>query len=828
MTDWGSIVLFIVKNGCLYVISLRFLIKIHKFVDNSSIWQHVGYMRNKSINKRENVMNRLLTTSFVLAVAAGMAYTAFATDDNKVLVGKIQTANPAKDSKALRLEYRPAPFPSSMPRTIRRADAKGVKADFSVKNAATGQETVWAENFDNGTLADWTQDNGEGNNVTFTLKQPSGDKAFTGIDPDDKASLHIDGPYNIVRRTIGTITSKDIDVPANAQFHGYVYFDTMWNEYATLTISASADGFATQTDLWKSTSVADKGSAWRKVDADLTEFAGKTVKLRLTYGPGTDDGFNVGGYLGDFYVDGLTVSSMTTIDQIAVKTGEEIQFADLTAGTPESWEWTFPGGTPETSTDQNPTVYYTKPGNYDVTLKVKAGDEEDEVTKTAFVSVEGQEPTAQVGWPAEFRDLTTRMRMMAPLATVHYTDRSTGFPDQYSWAIYSEYELKNNTDPIFTPKGIFTTKDVDFSHEKMNKWYVTHIAQNETGYTFQDDSVQVQFDGYITNFEPKDGYQTNFTDGNLTLPGANKLGITAWAEKFSKPSTPMLLTGMYVNFTKASAEELTDQIANVSFSLYTSKDGLPDQKIDLLDTWTMTELNYALTTKDGVVEVQLSKDYVINDEFFVVIDGIPEKNDAMECAFAMAPMRDHGNTAYMLKNGEWRPLTGYFQAAPGGQTSLAVFPVVKHSVMVSAKVSDKGEVTVDNDTVFVDKEAGVATKTIFSKLGWKTATSDEQWCKVVSEPGEYTADDLQIEYSALPVGIDKRDATITITDGVGEMKIVLVQENKVVSAINDVSAGAALQGKEVYDLNGMRIDSSVLPKGIYIVRDGKTMRKVVR
>lgn len=112
----------------------------------------------------------------------------------------------------------------------------------------------------------------------------------------------------------------------------------------------------------------------------------------------------------------------------------------------------------------------------------------------------------------------------------------------------------------------------------MNKWYVTHIAQNETGYTFQDDSVQVQFDGYITNFEPKDGYQTNFTDGNLTLPGANKLGITAWAEKFSKPSTPMLLTGMYVNFTKASAEELTDQIANVSFSLYTSKTDSPTRR----------------------------------------------------------------------------------------------------------------------------------------------------------------------------------------------------------------------------------------------------------
>ena len=35
-----------------------------------------------------------------------------------------------------------------------------------------------------------------------------------------------------------------------------------------------------------------------------------------------------------------------------------------------TWTWTFPGGAPETSTERDPRVVYTKPGIYDVTLEV--------------------------------------------------------------------------------------------------------------------------------------------------------------------------------------------------------------------------------------------------------------------------------------------------------------------------------------------------------------------------------------------------------------------------------------------------------------------------
>lgn len=774
-------------------------------------------------------MNKYLTISLLLAAAVGSFATAAATDDNTVSVGKIQRSASGINPRSLQMTYRPTAMPLQMPHAVRQKNDGKLVADFTVQDG-TSQESVWSEGFDSGSLSGWTQDNGENNEITFTLQQPGGNNAFTSIDPTDKASLYIEGPYNVIRRTIGSLTSQDIVVPANAQLHAYTYFDPMWNEYATLSISISADGFDTQTELWNSKNVTDKNSKWRPMDIDLAAFAGKTVKLRITYGPGMDDGFGVGGYLGSFYVDGMSLTGVKTVDQIKVKTGDEIQFTDLSTGNPTAWEWSFPGGTPETSTERNPKVYYSKAGSYDVSLKVTSADGENQVEKKSFVSVEGQQPEAKIGFPADFRDITTRTRMVAPLATVHYADESAGFPDKYSWAIYSEYELKNSTDLIFTPSHVYTTKDVDFSHEKLNKYYVTHIAQNETGYTYADDSVQVQFDGMITNFEPEDGYQTNFTDGELTLPGANNLGITAWAEKFSKPSAPLLLTGVYVNFTKAAAEELIDQIANVSFSLYTSENGVPGKKIDLLDTWTLTELNYALTTNQGIVELQLSKKYVINDEFFIVIDGIPAKSETTECAFAMAPMRNHGNTAYMLKGGKWQPFTGYLQAEPGGQTSLAVFPVVRHSVMIPAQISDEGTVTVDNDSVVVGKDAGTATKTIFSHLGWRDAKSGSSWCRIVNKPGEYTADNLQIEYDALPDGIDDREGFVAITDSVGSLNIRVVQHRRSTSGITQLPVvdGSANAQVEIFDLNGRRLSSASLPKGIYIMREGNRTRKIVR
>lgn len=67
--------------------------------------------------------------------------------------------------------------------------------------------------------------------------------------------------------------------------------------------------------------------------------------------------------------------------------GQTINFMDISGGTPTSWQWSFPGGTPSSSTVQNPSITYANPGTYDVTLIVSDGNTSDTITQTAFITV---------------------------------------------------------------------------------------------------------------------------------------------------------------------------------------------------------------------------------------------------------------------------------------------------------------------------------------------------------------------------------------------------------------------------------------------------------
>ncbi len=70
-----------------------------------------------------------------------------------------------------------------------------------------------------------------------------------------------------------------------------------------------------------------------------------------------------------------------------VSMGGTVNFTDLTANIPTSWEWTLEGGTPATSTEQNPSVTYSEPGEYTVTLVAHNAYGEDTETKTGYITV---------------------------------------------------------------------------------------------------------------------------------------------------------------------------------------------------------------------------------------------------------------------------------------------------------------------------------------------------------------------------------------------------------------------------------------------------------
>jgi len=67
--------------------------------------------------------------------------------------------------------------------------------------------------------------------------------------------------------------------------------------------------------------------------------------------------------------------------------GQTVTFTDLSTNSPTSWAWSFTGGTPATSTSQNPTITYNTAGTYAVTLTATNGAGGDTETKTGYIIV---------------------------------------------------------------------------------------------------------------------------------------------------------------------------------------------------------------------------------------------------------------------------------------------------------------------------------------------------------------------------------------------------------------------------------------------------------
>lgn len=699
------------------------------------------------------------------------------------------------------------------PKTIHHVnDADGsVTAAFSVKGAAA-DEAAWSDNFDNG-LDGWTVD--PTTYVTWTTKQiaaPGDAKSFSAIDPADVKSLFVEGPYQTFRREKSSATSPVFTVPANGMLHFWIGFSLNYDDECRLSLSVSADDFATSEEIWNSKdATGERPWAWRKVELSLEKYAGCDLRLRLTYGPGGKDTFGTGGYLGDFAIDGLSVTGVGSVDHVDLMTGQSLDLVDLSTGNVTSWSWSFPGGVPETSTEKNPSVYYTADGSYDVSLTVTdAEGKASTVTRTAFARVTGTEPKARIIPPATFRNSSNGKYLIAPLANVTFMDGSDGFPSSRSWTFTG---VDPEAGAVTTSTEVNPTVGYSFLHDQTAFLEV----ENNHGKSIDMVDLSVEYSALATNMRSGER-GTNFDMGDWGLfPGSNTQGITAFAEKFSRPSRPVMIDGAYVFFTRNDAEEVVDQIANIGVHLYTSKDGKPDKRLDSF-WWSTFELDMPQAGSSQMVGTSFpfTEAPIVDDEFFIVIDGLPEKTETANVAFAMAPFRAEGNTAYMFKNGEWIEVSSYF---PAGQnhTSFMVYPSVSHSVM--APLTDKeGKLTVGPD-------AGTSDFEIFSYMGYKLpADIDADWLRLTGEPNGMTVDQLHIAYDALPAGINSREGHITVSDGGSTLTLTVVQDSKAQSGIQGpaVSVDAPV---DVYSVQGILLRSAVsadsaldgLPAGLYIV-----------
>ncbi len=78
-----------------------------------------------------------------------------------------------------------------------------------------------------------------------------------------------------------------------------------------------------------------------------------------------------------------------TVSATTINVGQSVTFTDQSTNSPTSWSWTFAGGSPANSSDQNPVVTYNTPGTYDVTLTATNAGGNNTITKTAHITVNG-------------------------------------------------------------------------------------------------------------------------------------------------------------------------------------------------------------------------------------------------------------------------------------------------------------------------------------------------------------------------------------------------------------------------------------------------------
>lgn len=117
-----------------------------------------------------------------------------------------------------------------------------------------------------------------------------------------------------------------------------------------------------------------------------------------------------------------------TASALNITVGQTVNFTDLSTNSPTSWSWSFTGGSPASSTSQNPTnIQYNTVGCYQVSLTASNSFGSDNQTNTCYINVTaaGQAPVAA---------FTASSTQICAGACINFTDISLNGPTGWTWS----------------------------------------------------------------------------------------------------------------------------------------------------------------------------------------------------------------------------------------------------------------------------------------------------------------------------------------------------------------------------------------------------------
>ncbi len=276
----------------------------------------------------------------------------------------------------------------------------------------TGQTLIWSEDFEN-SASDWDLSLTPGTNGTeaniWEMNDNEGGVAppGCGVANNGDKTLHVTcagascmGTGALY--TFGGVPSVDATTDIRAalinpinttsQSNLELVFDWIGvgqSGQDLAELEYSVDGGLTWNSLWSQTPGNTCGlgqGEWKEETVILPPVTENIAVLRLAFhwindndGTGTNPSFAVNN-LRLFADNALPPTASFIIDSSSVCQGDCISFTDISLGNPTSWQWTFEGGTPSTSTEQNPSnICFDSSGVYSITLKATNANGTDQI-----------------------------------------------------------------------------------------------------------------------------------------------------------------------------------------------------------------------------------------------------------------------------------------------------------------------------------------------------------------------------------------------------------------------------------------------------------------
>ena len=523
----------------------------------------------------------------------------------------------------------------------------------------------------------------------------------------------------------------------------------------------------------------------------------------------------------------MGINAAFTADDQSVCEGGVVNFTDQSSPGVTSWEWTFEGGTPGTSTDQNPSITYNTSGNWDVELIVSDGVQHDTLLEEDYISVSIL--PVQVETPSGPTETCQS-------GTYEYTTTAVAGADIYDWMVEpSDAGSISGDDTV----GTFVASDTwtgtyDVKVRAVNNcgdgpWspnLSANLSLSPTQYTLTgggtycegSGGLELVLDGSETGVD-YELFRDSVSTGNILAGTGNPLSFGNYTEEgyytvtgYDASCSRQMAGENYINAqTMPNQPDMPsgDQmVCNNEFSEYTTA-AVPDADTY---TWMLSpETAGTMDTDTSSVEVSWAEDFTGSAMLSVYAlneCGDGPASDALVISVDMAPSPEvsgpdticAGITAIYMT--EENPGSTYSWMVSGGNilgrdtTSQVNIMWIDPGTGQVSVIEETGEACVDTSAmeVFVDECPGLEE------------TQSEN-IRIYPNPANNI---LYIEYLLT----NKKDVHLSITDILGKESLK-----------QDFDAG---EGQNFY-----KLDISNLQKGVYILKlsggqENLITRKIVK